>query len=85
MLKNIFGNFNIINSSQKTNANNKNSKITTYNFNEELLNKLFKLVFVKFYKDIDNNLLNSIGIENPNLIVDVEDEQLKLYKFKGRN
>ena len=84
MLKNVFGNFNII-SSQKTNANNKNSKITTYNFNEELLNKLFKLVIVKFYKDIDNNLLNSIGIENPNLVDDVEDKQLKLYKFKGRN
>ena len=83
MLKNIFGNFNIINSSQKTNSNNKNSKATIYIFNDELLNKLFKLVFVKFHKELDNDFLNSIGIKNPNLIDDNEDETLKHYKFKG--
>jgi hypothetical protein len=81
MLKNIFGNFNIINSSQKTNSNNKNSKATKYIFNDELLNKLFKLVFVKFHKELDNDFLNSIGIKNPNLSEDIEDKTH--YKFKG--
>ena len=81
MLKNIFVNFNIINSSQKTNSNNKNSKATIYIFNDELLNKLFKLVFVKFHKELDNDFLNSIGIKNPNLSEDIEDESH--YKFKG--
>ncbi len=85
MLKHIFGNFNIINSSQKTNVHNKNTKITTYEFNKELINTLFKLVFVKFHKELDDNLLNLIGIVNPNSKDELEDEKLELYKFKGRN
>ena len=50
MLKNIFGNFNIIKSSQKTNSKDKKKTITTYEFNDELINSLFKLVYVKFNK-----------------------------------
>ena len=85
MLKHIFGNFNIINSVKKTNSKNRNNKITTYEFNKELINTLFKLVFVKFHKELDNNFLNLIGIENPNLTEDNESEQFKPYKFKGIN
>ena len=50
-----------------------------------LLKQLFKLIFIKYYKQLDNNLLNSIGIENPNLIIDDKDEVLKPYNFKGKN
>jgi hypothetical protein len=86
MLKHIFGNFNIINSVKKKNSKNKNNTITTYELNKELINTLFKLVFVKFHKELDNDFLNSIGIKNPNLSEDnedIEDKQKNAYKFKG--
>ena len=83
MLKHIFGNFDIVNSVKKTNSKNRNNKITTYEFNKELINKVFKLIFAKLNIELDNNFLNLIGIENPNLIEDIESEQFKPYKFKG--
>ena len=83
MLKHIFGNFNIINSVKKKASNNKT--ITTYILNDAFIKQLFKLIFIKYYNQLDNNLLNSIGIENPNLIIDDKDEVLKPYNFKGKN
>ena len=83
LLKHIFGNFDIVKSVKNKASNNKT--ITNYILNDTLIKQLFNLIFIKYYKHLDDNLLKLIGIENPNLIDDVEDEQLKLYKFKGRN
>ena len=55
--------------------------ITIYNFNDELISKLFKLIFVKFYNGLDENLINLVGVELPIIKQDISDDALILYKF----
>ena len=79
ILKNIFGTLNIIKSVKK--KNKQQMTITIYNFNDELISKLFKLIFVKFYNELDEKLINLVGVEIPLIKQDISDDALILYKF----
>jgi hypothetical protein len=82
MLRNIFGNLNIINSKKTKTKERKD--ITTYSFNGELNDKLFKLLFKTNSRELDDSLLNKLRVKRPIIPIEVDDEFYNSYLFSKR-
>ena len=81
-MRNIFGNLNIIDS-RKTKAKERKD-ITTYSFNSELNDKLFKLLFKTNSRELDDSLLNKLGVQRPIIPIEVDDEFYNSFLFSKR-
>ncbi len=79
MLRNIFGNLNII-ISKKTKTKERKD-ITIYSFNIELIEKLFKLIFNSNSKELDDNLVNKLNVKRPNTPTEVIEDFYNSYLF----
>ena len=83
MLKNIFGNLDIVKSTHSTDKDNKSVNI--YYFNDNVIKLLFKLIFKMNIKHLDNKLIELFNIQIPenyiNNKIEYDERFLNLYLF----